>query len=156
MSVATIVGHHDDPLCSPANIRFLVRRKGITEAADNLQRSRFISYRRGQISVLDQKWIALRLGNVKLETDGGQHQFEVQMYLDNLDPEAVQVELSADGADGAAPERVQIQRARRLTIRRASYRTAMTRRFRWSMLLSCGSGDSIARVCAVPYRNHPR
>lgn len=31
-----------------------VRREGITEAAGNLQRAGFISYRRGHISVLDR------------------------------------------------------------------------------------------------------
>ena len=63
---------------------------------------------------LDQKWIALRFGDVKLETDAEQHVFEVQMYLDDLDPEAVRVELYADGANGTAPARVQMQRVRQL------------------------------------------
>jgi starch phosphorylase len=63
---------------------------------------------------LAQKWSALRFGEVKLETNGGQRIFELQVYLDNLDPEAVRVELYADGADGAAPERVQMQRVRQL------------------------------------------
>jgi starch phosphorylase len=63
---------------------------------------------------LAQKWSALRFGEVKLETDGGQHVFELQVYLDDLDPEAVRVELYADGANGTAPERVQMQRVRQL------------------------------------------
>jgi len=63
---------------------------------------------------LAQKWSALRFGEAKLETDGGQHVFELQVYLDDLDPEVVRVELYADGADGAAPERVQMQRVRQL------------------------------------------
>ena len=63
---------------------------------------------------LDQKWTALRFGEVKVETDGEQHVFEVQMYLDNLDPEAVQVELYANGVDGTAPERVEMKRVRQL------------------------------------------
>ncbi len=45
---------------------------------------------------LEQKWTALRFGEVKLETDGEQHVFEVQVYLDDLDPEAVRVELYAE------------------------------------------------------------
>ncbi len=36
---------------------------------------------------LERKWPALRFGEVKVETDGGQHVFEVQVYLDDLDPE---------------------------------------------------------------------
>ncbi|MBU1978388.1 MAG: alpha-glucan family phosphorylase, partial [Gammaproteobacteria bacterium] len=63
---------------------------------------------------LDQKWTALRFGEVKLETDGEQHVFEIQMYLDDLDPESVRVELYANGAKGAAPERVEMQRVRQL------------------------------------------
>ncbi len=63
---------------------------------------------------LDQKWAALRFGEVKVETDGEQHVFEVQAYLDDLDPEAVRVELYANGADGSVPERVEMKRVRQL------------------------------------------
>lgn len=63
---------------------------------------------------LAQKWAALRFGEVKLETADGQHLFEIQVYLDELDPEAVRVELYADGSAGAAPERVAMQRVRQL------------------------------------------
>jgi starch phosphorylase len=63
---------------------------------------------------LAQKWSALRFGEVKLETDATQHIFDVQVYLDDLDPEAVRVELYADGAKGAAPERVEMRRTRQL------------------------------------------
>ncbi len=63
---------------------------------------------------LEQKWTALRFGEVKLETDAGQHIFEVQVYLDELDPEAVRVELYANGVNGSAPERVAMQRVRQL------------------------------------------
>ena len=52
---------------------------------------------------LEQKWAALRFGEVKTETAGGQHAFEVQVYLDDLDPDAVRVELYADGVEGGAP-----------------------------------------------------
>ncbi len=51
---------------------------------------------------------------MKVESDGEQHVFEVQIYLDDLDPEAVRVELYADGVDGSAPERVEMQRVRQL------------------------------------------
>ena len=63
---------------------------------------------------LDQKWAALRFGEMKLETDGEQHVFEVQMYLDDLDPEAVRVELYAEGAGNGPPERVEMKRVRQL------------------------------------------
>jgi starch phosphorylase len=63
---------------------------------------------------LDQKWAALRFGEMKVEPGGGQRVFEVQVYLDDLDPEAVRVELYADGANGVAPERVEMKRVRQL------------------------------------------
>ena len=63
---------------------------------------------------LGQKWNALRFGEVKIETVGGQHVFEVQMYLDGFDPDAVRVELYAEGIGGTAPERVEMQRVREL------------------------------------------
>ena len=63
---------------------------------------------------LEQKWAALRFGEMKLETDGEQHIFEAQVYLDELDPETVRVELYANGIDGAIAERVEMQRVRQL------------------------------------------
>jgi starch phosphorylase len=63
---------------------------------------------------LDQKWASLRFGEVRLETDGEQHLFEVQMYLDELDPHAVRVELYANGVNGSEPQRVEMVRVRPL------------------------------------------
>lgn len=63
---------------------------------------------------LEQKWAALRFGEVKVETDGEQHVFEVQVYLDDLDPEAVRVEIYADGVRDGAPVRQEMKRVRQL------------------------------------------
>jgi glycogen phosphorylase len=63
---------------------------------------------------LEQRWAALRFGEVKLETAGDLRVLEVQVYLDDLDPNAVRVELYADGVDGGAPERLEMERMRRL------------------------------------------
>ncbi len=49
-----------------------------------------------------------------LDKDGAQHLFEVQVYLDELDPEMVRVELYANGAEGGAPERLEMARMRQL------------------------------------------
>ena len=54
---------------------------------------------------VEQKWAALHFGEVKIETDGKQHVFEVQVYLHELDSHMVLVELYADGVNGGAPER---------------------------------------------------
>jgi starch phosphorylase len=63
---------------------------------------------------LDEKWAALRFGEVKVETAGNQHVFDAQVYLDDLDPEAVRVELYADGTNGGAPVRQEMKRVRQL------------------------------------------
>lgn len=52
---------------------------------------------------LEQKWASLRFGEVKVETRGEQHAFEIEFHLDGLDPNAVRVELYADGVNGASP-----------------------------------------------------
>jgi starch phosphorylase len=59
---------------------------------------------------LEQKWATLRFGEVKVETRSEQHVFEVQVYLNDLDPKAVRVELYADGTEGEAPVRQEMQR----------------------------------------------
>lgn len=63
---------------------------------------------------LNEKWPALRFGEAKVQTDDARHLFEIQAYLDGLDPEAVRVELYADGLDGHAPERIEMTRVRQL------------------------------------------
>jgi starch phosphorylase len=53
---------------------------------------------------LKRHWSTLRFGDVHVETAGGMHNFRVQVYLDDLDPDAVEVELYAEvgaGAEGA-------------------------------------------------------
>ncbi len=63
---------------------------------------------------LDEKWTALRFGEVKLGTDGERHVFEVQVYLDDLDPKDVTLELYADGVPGGPPVRQEMKRVRPL------------------------------------------
>jgi starch phosphorylase len=52
---------------------------------------------------LAQNWGGVRFGEIKVTTDHGQHQFEAQMYLNGLAPEAVAVELYAEGVGGQPP-----------------------------------------------------
>ena len=63
---------------------------------------------------LDQKWGALRFGDVRVETDAEQHAFEVEVCLNDLDPNAVRVELYADGINGGDPVRQEMKCARSL------------------------------------------
>jgi glycogen phosphorylase len=62
---------------------------------------------------LDQRWATLRFGEVRVETRGGQHIFEVQVYPDDLEPEAVRLELYADGVGGGTPVRQVMKRVRK-------------------------------------------
>jgi len=63
---------------------------------------------------LVQKWATLRFGEVKVETESKQHVYEVQVYLNDLDPKAVRVELYADGVMGGAPVQQEMKRIRQL------------------------------------------
>jgi starch phosphorylase len=63
---------------------------------------------------LKQKWATLGFGDVKVETKEVQHLFEVVVYLNDLDPKAVRVELYADGVMGSAPVRQEMTRVRHL------------------------------------------
>ena len=63
---------------------------------------------------LKQKWAALRFGDVKLKTDDGKHVFEVQLWLNDLDPNSIRVELYADGPTGGSPVRQEMKRVRAL------------------------------------------
>ena len=64
---------------------------------------------------LEQRWARLRFGEMKVESGGEQHAFDVQLYLDDLDPQAVRVELYAEGANGDGPVRLEMKRFRPLT-----------------------------------------
>ncbi len=70
---------------------------------------------------LGQKWGALRFGEVKVETDGEQHTFEVQVCLSDIDPKSVRVELYADGVMGSEPMRQEMKLLRRLADATGSY-----------------------------------
>jgi starch phosphorylase len=63
---------------------------------------------------LEQKWPTLHFGEVKVETRGEQHVFEVQVILNDLEPKAVRVEVCADGVIGSAPVRQEMKRVRQL------------------------------------------
>ncbi len=63
---------------------------------------------------LDRRWAALRFGAVTIVTVGTAHVFEVQVFVHDLDPAAVRVELYADGASGDGPVRHEMTRGRRL------------------------------------------
>ena len=63
---------------------------------------------------LEEKWVNLRFGEVNVATSGEQHVFEVQVYLNGLEPNAVNVELYADGVNGSDPVRQEMIRGQQL------------------------------------------
>ena len=70
---------------------------------------------------LEQNWAGVRFGKVKAETDGKQHMFEVHISLNGLEPEAVRVELYADGVMGGAPVRHEMKPVRTLAAASGGY-----------------------------------
>ncbi|HSY11115.1 MAG TPA: alpha-glucan family phosphorylase [Verrucomicrobiae bacterium] len=63
---------------------------------------------------LDRKWASLRFGSLQVASNRDQQVFEVEVFLDGLDPNAVGVELYANGINGADPVRVEMKCARSL------------------------------------------
>lgn len=66
---------------------------------------------RCQISEL---WPRLRFDSFKVETDAKGHRFEVHLYLDELTPDAVRVELYAEALEGGEPIHPAMQRGEQL------------------------------------------
>jgi starch phosphorylase len=58
---------------------------------------------------VDGKWGSLRFGDWRVETSADQHVFEVELLLNDLDPNAARVEIYADGIDGGDPVRVEMK-----------------------------------------------
>ena len=54
---------------------------------------------------ISDHWSKIRFGSMQVKTEGEEHRFQVQVYLDELNPDAVQVELYADALDGYEPVR---------------------------------------------------
>ncbi|HEY7217827.1 MAG TPA: alpha-glucan family phosphorylase [Candidatus Binatia bacterium] len=63
---------------------------------------------------LEQKWAMLHFGEATVETVGEQHVFDVQLYLGDVDPDWMRVELYADGIKGDGPVRQEMKRVRQL------------------------------------------
>ena len=54
-------------------------------------------------SALERGWTKLRFGETKVTQNEGQYVFEVQVYLNDLKPDAVSVGLYAEGVNGGDP-----------------------------------------------------
>jgi starch phosphorylase len=63
---------------------------------------------------LEQKWATLRFGDLRVETNEDHHVFEIEIFLNDLEPNAVRVELYVDGINDGDPVRVKMKCARPL------------------------------------------
>ena len=59
-------------------------------------------------------WSRLRFGAVRVDTDENSHHFQVQVYLNEIDPDGVQVELYAQARHGEDPVRLVMTRGESL------------------------------------------
>ena len=89
---------------------------------------------------VDRKWSSLRFGNLRVETNADHHVFEVEIFLNDLDQNAVRVELYADGINGGDPVRVEMKCAQQLrdSSRRCVYHATVS--------ATRQAGDYTARV----------
>lgn len=63
---------------------------------------------------LERGWVNLRFGEATITNHGDQHIFEVQVYLNGLQPDAVRIELYAEGVNGGDPVRKEMTRGPKL------------------------------------------
>ena len=77
----------------PAAVAYRERAKNKGAAG-----KQFVDWQRG----LEQKWERVHFGAMTVEMNNGQHVFEVQVSLGDLSPDAIRVELFADGATSDA------------------------------------------------------
>jgi starch phosphorylase len=64
---------------------------------------------------VDAKWGRLRFGDLRVETNADHHVFEVELFLNDFDPNAARVDLYADGVGGGDPVRVEMKCAQPLS-----------------------------------------
>ena len=57
----------------------------------------------------DRKWGSVRFGDLRVTTDAGQHAFAVEIFLHDLEPSSVRVELFANRINGGDPLREEMK-----------------------------------------------
>lgn len=87
-----------------ANIKQRLADKGVVG-------TRVVNWRHA----LNEKWKTIRFSDVKVETNNGQHNFEAQVYLDDLGPNLVKVELYGDKLNGSGPGTKEMTLVRQLS-----------------------------------------
>jgi len=75
---------------------------------------------------LATKWAGFRFGTMTVETKGEQHVIAVEVFFGDANPDAIRVELYADGAKGDSTVRQEMTRVRPLTDGANSYAYSAT------------------------------
>lgn len=63
---------------------------------------------------LKENWPSIRFENVKVETENDQHKFEIALYLDDIDPKALKVELYAAPFEGMTSFKTEMKQIKQL------------------------------------------
>ena len=58
---------------------------------------------------VDRTWSSLRFGEFRVETNADQQVFEVEIFLNDLEPNSARVELYADGINGGDPVHLEMK-----------------------------------------------
>lgn len=70
---------------------------------------------------VEKKWAGLHFGDVKVETKDKRHFFEVEVYLNDLNPKSVRVELYAEGINGGCLVRQGMNNIRQIKVKPGGY-----------------------------------
>jgi starch phosphorylase len=93
---------------------------------------------------VNEHWPRIRFGSLDITINGAEHVFDAQVYLDEMSPDAVRVEVFAAGTDGR-PQVVEMKRGEPLVGASNAYHYAA------SVPANRPAGDFTPRI--VPY--HP-
>jgi glycogen phosphorylase len=99
-SASRTVREYTDRYYVPAAKAFTARTRDSGACAE-----RIAGWRRK----LAKNWSGMSFGEVKVTTDNGRHRFEAQLHLNGLAPEAVCVEIYAEGIGGQPPVREEMR-----------------------------------------------
>ncbi len=95
-------------------VREYTEQHYLPAATAYLERSANEGYKGKQMTdtmnILKQKWNSLHFGEIKLTTIENQHNFSVQIFFMDLDPDLVKVELFANGVNGEPPAVLTMER----------------------------------------------
>ena len=79
----------------------------LDRSANNGNRGKYLN---DTLTTLNQKWNMIRFGDVVVKSSENNHDFVVQVFFGELDPELVQLELYAEGINGESPSRIKMKK----------------------------------------------